>query len=58
MVAIEQLSNMSSRSYLRAVLVLKTLSSIRLCVLMLDLELDELILQMFERFLDIKRYAA
>ncbi|KAL8117414.1 sister chromatid cohesion protein PDS5 homolog D-like isoform X2 [Apium graveolens] len=53
-VAVEQLSNMSARSYLRAVLVLRTLASIRLCVLMLDLELDDLILKMFERFLDIK----
>ncbi|KAL1809757.1 hypothetical protein ACET3Z_026747 [Daucus carota] len=53
-VAVEQLSNTSGRSYSRAVLVLKTLANIRLCVLMLDLELDDLILKMFERFLDIK----
>lgn len=56
-VAVEQLSNMSARSYSRAVLVLRTLASIRLCVLMLDLELDDLILKMFERFLDTKKYA-
>ncbi|KAK1363991.1 hypothetical protein POM88_039552 [Heracleum sosnowskyi] len=53
-VAVEQLSNMSARSYSRAVLVLRTLASIRLCVLMLDLELDDLILKMFEQFLDMK----
>lgn len=56
-VAVEQLSNMSGRSYLKAVLVLKTLANIRLCVLMLDLELDDLVLKMFERFLDIKSQA-
>ncbi|KAK1363977.1 hypothetical protein POM88_039538 [Heracleum sosnowskyi] len=42
------------KSYLRAVLVLRTLASRRLCVLMLDLELDDLILKMFEQFLDTK----
>lgn len=50
--AVEKISYTSGSCYLKAVSVLKTLANIRVCVLMLDLELDELIIQMFQQFLD------
>ncbi|KAE9586440.1 hypothetical protein Lalb_Chr24g0402031 [Lupinus albus] len=47
----ENLHDMSSRSYRKRVDILETVSKVRSCVLMLDLECDDLILEMFQHFL-------
>lgn len=49
--AFKGLDDMSSRSFPKRVSVLETVAKVRLCVVMLDLECDGLILQMFEHFL-------
>ncbi|XVF24675.1 hypothetical protein REPUB_Repub13aG0147800 [Reevesia pubescens] len=49
--AFENLSNVSSRCYTKAVSILDTVARVRLCLVMLDLECDELIIQMFQQFL-------
>ncbi|XP_077238085.1 uncharacterized protein LOC143879538 isoform X2 [Tasmannia lanceolata] len=49
--AFEDLSDMSSRSYSKRVSILETLANVRSCVVMLDLECDALILEMFHHFL-------
>ncbi|THU51436.1 hypothetical protein C4D60_Mb06t31030 [Musa balbisiana] len=48
---LENLDDMSSRSYSKRVSVLETVAKVRLCVVMLDLECDTLILEMFRHFL-------
>lgn len=45
------LDKISSRSFSKRVSVLETVAKVRLCVVMLDLECDELILKMFQHFL-------
>ncbi|OIW09293.1 hypothetical protein TanjilG_01264 [Lupinus angustifolius] len=47
----ENLHDMSSRSYRKRTEILETVSKVRSCVLMLDLECDDLILEMFQHFL-------
>ncbi|CAL0333066.1 unnamed protein product [Lupinus luteus] len=47
----ENLHDMSSRSYEKRIEILETVSKVRSCVLMLDLECDDLILEMFQHFL-------
>lgn len=47
----EQLADQSSRSYNKRASILETVSKVRSCVVMLDLECDELIVEMFEHFL-------
>ncbi|CAI9290862.1 unnamed protein product [Lactuca saligna] len=47
----EDLSDQSSRSYNKRSSILETVSKVRSCVIMLDLECDELIVEMFEHFL-------
>ncbi|GJU39900.1 sister chromatid cohesion protein PDS5-like protein isoform X1 [Tanacetum coccineum] len=47
----EDLSNQSSRSYIRRASILKTVSKVRSCVIMLNLECDKMIVEMFEHFL-------
>lgn len=54
--AVNKMSSKSGSCYNKAVSVLKILADFRVCVLMLDLELDELILQLFRQFLDTSRY--
>ncbi|KAH0462387.1 hypothetical protein IEQ34_009962 [Dendrobium chrysotoxum] len=49
--AFKNLDEMSSRSFLKRVSILETVAKVRSCVLMLDLECDDLILEMFNHFL-------
>ncbi|KAK9098263.1 hypothetical protein Syun_025308 [Stephania yunnanensis] len=50
--AFEKLDDTSSRSYSKRVSILETLAKVRSCVVMLDLECDTLISQMFQHFLN------
>ncbi|GAB4854688.1 hypothetical protein Ancab_023270 [Ancistrocladus abbreviatus] len=47
----EKLYDDSSRSYYKRVLILETMAKVRSCVVMLDLECDALIVEMFQHFL-------
>lgn len=47
----EHLADKSSRSYEKRASILETVSKVRSCVIMLDLECDGLIVEMFEHFL-------
>ncbi|THG01404.1 hypothetical protein TEA_021150 [Camellia sinensis var. sinensis] len=47
----ENLSDKSSRSYNKRTLILETVTKVRSCVVMLDLECDGLIVKMFHHFL-------
>ncbi|KAJ8560255.1 hypothetical protein K7X08_004313 [Anisodus acutangulus] len=47
----ENLNDQSSRSYNKRVLILETVAKVRSCVVMLDLECDRLITEMFQHFL-------
>ncbi|KAI3692100.1 hypothetical protein L6452_31909 [Arctium lappa] len=47
----EHLADQSSRSYEKRASILETVSKVRSCVIMLDLECDGLIVEMFEHFL-------
>ncbi|TMX05362.1 hypothetical protein EJD97_023576 [Solanum chilense] len=47
----ENLDDQSSRSYNKRVMILETVSKVRSCVVMLDLECDGLIAEMFQHFL-------
>nr|XP_029122100.1 uncharacterized protein LOC105050720 [Elaeis guineensis] len=49
--AFEKLDDISSRSYSKRVSILETVAKVRSCVVMLDLECDALILEMFRHFL-------
>lgn len=49
--AFEKLYDTSSPSYLKRVSILETVAKVRSCVVMLDLECDDLILEMFNHFL-------
>lgn len=51
----KNLDEMSSRSFSKRVSILETVSKVRSCVLMLDLECDDLILDMFHHFLNTIR---
>ncbi|XP_043810675.1 altered inheritance of mitochondria protein 21 isoform X3 [Manihot esculenta] len=48
----ENLADQSSRSYNRRTSILETVAKIRSCVVMLDLECDALIIEMFQHFLN------
>ncbi|KAI4380188.1 hypothetical protein MLD38_006407 [Melastoma candidum] len=51
------LSTLSSRSYVKRVSILETVAKVRSCVVMLDLECDSLIIEMFRHFLkEIRDY--
>lgn len=52
----ENLSDKSSRSYVKRTSILETVAKVRSCVVMLDLECDALILEMFQHFLKAIRY--
>lgn len=52
----EKLHDKSSRSYNKRATVLETVAKVRSCLLMLDLECDALILEMFQHFLNSLRY--
>ncbi|XP_061346896.1 sister chromatid cohesion protein PDS5 homolog C-like isoform X2 [Gastrolobium bilobum] len=47
----ENLYDKSSRSYAKRTMILETVAKVRSCVVMLDLECDALILEMFQHFL-------
>ncbi|KAG5601581.1 hypothetical protein H5410_032951 [Solanum commersonii] len=47
----ENLDDQSSRSYNKRVMILETVAKVRSCVVMLDLECDGLITEMFQHFL-------
>lgn len=47
----ENLDDQSSRSYNKRVMILETVAKVRSCVVMLDLECDGLIAEMFQHFL-------
>ncbi|CAI0415316.1 unnamed protein product [Linum tenue] len=47
----EDLDDKSSRSYVKRTSILETVAKVRSCVVMLDLDLDALILDMFQKFL-------
>lgn len=49
--AFENLDDVSSRSFPKRVSVLETVAKVRSCVVMLDLECDSLITEMFRHFL-------
>ncbi|GAV72361.1 hypothetical protein CFOL_v3_15849 [Cephalotus follicularis] len=53
--AFENLSHLSGRRYTKAVSILDTVAKVRSCLVMLDLECDELIVEMFQHFLRIIR---
>ncbi|KAF4363730.1 hypothetical protein G4B88_000959 [Cannabis sativa] len=53
----EDLGDNSSRSYTKRISILETVAKVRSCVVMLDLECDSLILEMFRHFLkEIRDY--
>lgn len=54
--AFEKLFDTSSRSYSKRVSILETVAKVRSCVVMLDLECDALIIEMFQHFLKAIRY--
>ncbi|XVE71254.1 hypothetical protein DITRI_Ditri10aG0135900 [Diplodiscus trichospermus] len=51
----ENLSDKSSRSFVKRTSILETVAKVRSCVVMLDLECDELIIEMFQHFLEAIR---
>ncbi|XP_076902123.1 uncharacterized protein LOC143556758 [Bidens hawaiensis] len=51
----EDLADRSSQSFNKRASILETISKVRSCVIMLDLECDELIVKMFEHFLNSVR---
>ncbi|KAF2313015.1 hypothetical protein GH714_008758 [Hevea brasiliensis] len=51
----ENLADKSSRSYGKRTLILETVAKVRSCVVMLDLECDALIIEMFQHFLNAIR---
>ena len=53
--AFENLSHVSSRYYTKAIFILDTIAKVKLCLVMLDLECDALVVEMFQTFLKIIR---
>jgi hypothetical protein len=47
----ENIHDKSSQSYVKRKAILETVAKVRSCVVMLDLECDALILEMFQHFL-------
>ncbi|KAL9677179.1 hypothetical protein QQ045_005407 [Rhodiola kirilowii] len=47
----ESLADKSSKSYIKRISILETVAKVRSCVVMLDLECDDLILEMFRHFI-------
>ena len=54
--AFGKLADASSRSYKKAEAVLDTVAKVRSSLVMLDLECDDVILEMFRQFLKVIRY--
>ncbi|KAH9715786.1 Tudor/PWWP/MBT superfamily protein [Citrus sinensis] len=53
--AFENLSHASGRYYMKALSILDTVAKVRSCLLMLDLECDKLVVEMFQHFLKVTR---
>ncbi|KAD2806144.1 hypothetical protein E3N88_39521 [Mikania micrantha] len=53
--AFGQLSNVSGQSYNKAIHIIESIAKVKSCLLMLDLECDALVLEMFEKFLSESR---
>ncbi|XP_027344630.1 uncharacterized protein LOC113857095 [Abrus precatorius] len=53
--AFEKLSHVSGHGYDKALAILDNVSNIRLCLVMLDLECEDLIIEMFQHFLRFTR---
>ncbi|KAL5063404.1 hypothetical protein RYX36_025141 [Vicia faba] len=53
--AFEKLSHVSGRSYEKAISILENFSNIKMFLIMLDLECDDLVMEMFQQFLRIIR---
>uniref|UniRef100_A0A7N2L527 Uncharacterized protein n=1 Tax=Quercus lobata TaxID=97700 RepID=A0A7N2L527_QUELO len=53
--AFEKMSHVSTRSYKKVVSILDTIAKVKLCLVMLDLECDALVVEMFQSFLKIIR---
>ncbi|XP_059456807.1 sister chromatid cohesion protein PDS5 homolog C-like isoform X3 [Corylus avellana] len=53
--AFEKLSHVSGRCYTKAVSILDTVAKVRSCLVMLDLECDALVVEMFQNFLKVIR---
>ena len=51
----ENMSHVSTRSYKKVVSILETITKVKLCLVMLDLECDALVVEMFQIFLKIIR---
>ncbi|XP_012857815.1 PREDICTED: uncharacterized protein LOC105977091 isoform X2 [Erythranthe guttata] len=51
----ENLSDVSSRSHEKRATILETVAKVRSCVIMLDLECDQMIIEMFQHFLNAIR---
>lgn len=46
----EDLSNTATRSYIKRITILETMAKVRYCIAMLDLDVDEMIIEMFKHF--------
>ncbi|KAK6153775.1 hypothetical protein DH2020_013414 [Rehmannia glutinosa] len=55
MVALKQLSSESGNNYVRALQILEALAKARSCLIMLDIEIDAMIVEMFQLFFNIIR---
>ncbi|VFQ76181.1 unnamed protein product [Cuscuta campestris] len=53
----EKLSNMKSHCYSKSVQIIENVSKVRACVMLLDLECDTLVIDMFKLFLRIIRFS-
>ena len=51
-----ELDNINNILFARIIAILETVAKVRSCVLMLDLQCDDLILKMFNTFFSIARY--
>ena len=48
--AFDKLSDVSGRCYEKALAILDNVAKIRLCLVMMDLECDDLVIEMFQQF--------
>ncbi|KAI3463462.1 hypothetical protein Pfo_020125 [Paulownia fortunei] len=55
MVALKQLSSESGSNYLRALHILEALATVRSCLIMMDIDIDAMIVEMFQLFFNIIR---
>lgn len=51
MASFEKLSHISGRAYEKVLIILDNVNKVRLCLVMLDLECNDLIIEMFQHFL-------